>query len=187
MPRPIEFDRDRARNAAMKLFWRQGYTATSLAQLLESMKIGRSSFYAAFTDKRSLFIECLELFAERTREILEQGHVPQQPLETARAFFENTTFAVPRWRVDAGCMMVNTILELSDVDADLSRRATVCLARIEQTFVWVFEHHVDDPRQAASVVMTLNKGIRVSSRARASEAELRQVISSTLSLLDRAA
>ena len=56
MARPIEFDREQALEAALKLLWSQGYVATSLNQLLETMGIGRSSFYAAFTDKRSLFI-----------------------------------------------------------------------------------------------------------------------------------
>ncbi|MEO1614161.1 MAG: helix-turn-helix domain-containing protein [Pseudomonadota bacterium] len=57
----------------MSLFWRQGYQATSLADLLAAMEIGRSSFYAAFTDKRSLFIECLDLFSSRTIDLLHRS------------------------------------------------------------------------------------------------------------------
>ncbi|MEY3234220.1 helix-turn-helix domain-containing protein [Aquidulcibacter sp.] len=43
----------------MKLFWRNGYRASSLSDLLDEMKIGRGSFYAAFRDNRHLFLECL--------------------------------------------------------------------------------------------------------------------------------
>ena len=64
MPRTPEFDRTRTLNRALKLFWARGYTATSLADLLEAMGIARSSFYASFGDKRSLFIECLEVFGD---------------------------------------------------------------------------------------------------------------------------
>eukprot|EP01041_Mallomonas_annulata_P037775 gene37776-biopygen29696 len=45
MARPIEFDRPKALNRAMALFWRQGFQATSLVDLLAAMGIGRSSLY----------------------------------------------------------------------------------------------------------------------------------------------
>ena len=61
MARPPEFDRRKTLEAAMKLFWVRGYTATSLPDLLEAMGIARSSFYASFHTKRKLFTECLEL------------------------------------------------------------------------------------------------------------------------------
>ena len=70
MARPIAFNRPKAVNRALLMFWRKGYQATSLADLLEAMHISRSSFYAAFIDKRSFFIECLDLWAARTMHLL---------------------------------------------------------------------------------------------------------------------
>ena len=187
MARPMTFDRAHALDRALKLFWRQGYTATSLAQLLETMDIGRSSFYAAFGDKRSLFIEVLELFGDRTRQMLEDVADINEPLLSIQRFFENTTFHVPNWRADAGCMMVNTILELADVDNELCQLASRKLQQVEDSFAELLRPSQAHPEAAAAIVMTLNKGIRVSSRSGASQQELQQVISSTLSLLDRAA
>ena len=46
MPRPIEFDRSKAVNRALVLFWQKGYQATSLSDLLETTNISRSSYYA---------------------------------------------------------------------------------------------------------------------------------------------
>ena len=59
IPRPTA---ERILDAAEDLFAERGYTATSLAELLDGMGIGRSSIYAAYGDKRSLFVEALELF-----------------------------------------------------------------------------------------------------------------------------
>ena len=89
--------------------------------------------------------------------------------------------------MNAGCMMVNSILELADVDQELCQLAARKLQQIEDLFAELLSSSHPQPQQAAAVVMTLNKGIRVSSRSGASQGELRQVISSTLSLLDQAA
>jgi AcrR family transcriptional regulator len=58
--RPREFDRAEALRAAMHLFWEQGYERTSIAQLKDAMGISAPSFYAAFTDKPTLFQEAVD-------------------------------------------------------------------------------------------------------------------------------
>ncbi|MBW0150837.1 MAG: TetR/AcrR family transcriptional regulator, partial [Phenylobacterium sp.] len=70
MARPVEFHRTIATQNALLLFWRKGYQATSLADLVSAMGISRSSLYAAYGDKRGVFIECLDLFAARSIGIL---------------------------------------------------------------------------------------------------------------------
>lgn len=37
------------------------------------MDIGRSSFYAAFTEKRTLYVECMDLFAACMMDLLERA------------------------------------------------------------------------------------------------------------------
>ena len=88
--RPIEFDRLQAVNRALALFWRQGYQATTLAELLQTMGIGRSSFYAAFTDKRTFFIECLDLWAARTLDLLQRARTERPPMDALQDFFERS-------------------------------------------------------------------------------------------------
>ncbi|MEH6559377.1 MAG: TetR/AcrR family transcriptional regulator [Oceanicoccus sp.] len=195
MSRPIEFERAHAVEAAMLLFWRQGYTATSLAQLLESMHIGRSSFYAAFGDKRSLFIEALSLFSARTNSIFDDVRAEEDPMMAINQFFEKTLFDVPERRMRRGCMMVNTVLELDQVDQGLSELAGEKLAEIETKFENCFRVAAlcgnlstqQDPRKLAQFMMTINQGLRVASRKKTDKKQLVDILKTTLSLLDMAA
>jgi AcrR family transcriptional regulator len=61
--RPREFDRDKALEKAMELFWAQGYEGATLTDLQNAMGgITAPSFYAAFGSKEALFKEAVELY-----------------------------------------------------------------------------------------------------------------------------
>lgn len=192
MARPIEFDRSQALEAAMKLFWRQGYVATSLTDLLEVTRIGRSSFYAAFGDKRSLFVEALSLFSDRTQKIFADAFEQTGSTAAFRRFFYETLIEAPRYRAARGCMMANTILELADVDEELSALATRELARVEAAFRDCFAaaqsagEYLPEraPAELAAHMMIVNQGLRIESRKRVPRRELKNRIDTALSLLD---
>ena len=190
MPRPPEFDRDTVLEKAMKLFWSQGYTATSLPELLAAMGIARSSFYASFGDKRRLYQECLAMFGERTIAPLRES-TDECPTRVIRDFFEATLFDAPRHRVVQGCLLVNTVLEMTGVDDELAGEAEASLGKVEILFERSFQRAMQEgsfsssltPRALASYVMTINQGLRVQSRKNVSEVELRSVVETSLSLI----
>jgi len=62
--RPRCFDRAAALEAAMEVFWRKGFEATSLADLTAAMGINPPSLYAAFGDKERLFLEAAGHYEE---------------------------------------------------------------------------------------------------------------------------
>ena len=195
MARLIEFDRDKALESAMLLFWRQGYNATSLSQLLEAMAISRSSFYAAFTDKRSVYIAALTLFSQRTNSVLLSVADDRNPGNAIKNFFEHTLFSVPERRMRRGCMMVNTVLELADVDQGLSILASQKLDEIERAFEVCFERALESgtfssqqtAKELAQFVMTINQGLRVSSRKDISKKDLQNILTTTTAVLGLAA
>ena len=189
MARRIEFDRPKAVNRALALFWRKGYQATSLADLLAAMDISRSSFYAAFTDKRSLFIECLDLFSARTLEMLHQARAEMPPVDALQSFFERNFVGahgagavMGHW----GCMLVNTVLEMAGVDDDLAARASHHLGEMQRIFQACLQDAGAEPVRAeelAAMLMLLNEGIRVSSRRRLPDAQHLQPIATTFRLI----
>ena len=56
MGRPRLFDLDAAIGSALEVFWKQGYAATTPAELLEAIGVGKGSFYNAFESKHAVSI-----------------------------------------------------------------------------------------------------------------------------------
>lgn len=86
--RPRSFDRDAAIDAAMTLFWAQGYEPTSLSQLRSSMGgLSSASFYAAFTSKEALFQEVVDRYigsyGQVTASLKDDMLAPRDAIETA--------------------------------------------------------------------------------------------------------
>lgn len=104
--RPREFDRDAALEAAMLLFWRKGFAATSMNDLCQTMGVASPSLYAAFGSKEALYLEAIEHY------IAIQGPPVWDRLAegaNARAGIENllmaATESLPKSRTaPAGCM-----------------------------------------------------------------------------------
>ncbi len=149
------------------LFWRKGYLATSLADLLAEQGIARGSFYAAFGDKRSLFVQCLDLFAERTHEVLARTRARHEPMDALRRFLERSFVRANGAHSGLGCMLVNTVIELAGVDDELSARADAHLEALQTSFRECLVEAGFAPAVAterAAFLMMINEGVRVSSR-----------------------
>lgn len=186
MGRPLEFDRPQAVNKAISLFWRKGYQATSLADLLAAMGIGRSSFYAAFTDKRSFYTECLDLWAARTLQLLQANRTDVPTVDDLQRFFESSFAGARGAKASWGCMLVNTVLEMADVDDELAARANHQLNEMQLIFQASLQQAGAEPvraRELAAMLMLFNEGIRVSSRRRVPDAQQLQAIDTTFRLI----
>ena len=62
MARALEFDYDKAIDKATRVFWKKGYSGTSLRDLLKAMGIGEGSFYNTLKSKKQLYLECLKRY-----------------------------------------------------------------------------------------------------------------------------
>ena len=119
MARPREFDRAEALNKAMAVFWLKGYAATSTADLLEAMQIGRQSMYDTFGDKHALYLEALRQYNESSVGELLRSLQTGTALEgLANMLF---TFASRPEKDNAkGCMGVNAVCEFGQGDAEVN-------------------------------------------------------------------
>ncbi|MDX2438938.1 MAG: TetR/AcrR family transcriptional regulator [Desulfobacterales bacterium] len=190
MARTKAYDKDKALEDAMTLFWAQGYTATSVQQLLDVMSISRSSMYSEFGNKRDLFVEVLSLYFSLTNELIDAISRANDPAEAIRKFYEIGFVQQSDTLLYRGCLLVNTILELRDVDNELSLIAAQYFDEVEKALVNCFQkcassgtlHPRHDPEILASFFVTVIKGMRVVARQIPSEDYLRGVIETALTV-----
>jgi len=109
----------------MWLFWRKGYTATSVEDLTETLHLSRSSLYDTFGDKRALFLEALRYYSERVIAGIEQTlKTSPSAITGIQAIFEDLMAGIDQERASLGCFMVNSIAELVPYDLEATKVAT---------------------------------------------------------------
>lgn len=103
----------------MDLFWRYGYEATSLADLLNEMEIGRQSLYNVFGDKHSLFVEAVKHYndqiVQRMVDILMASGSGLQNIRKALKL----SASVASGKEYYGCFLTNSIIELGRYDKEV--------------------------------------------------------------------
>lgn len=169
MPRTKAFDEEEAVAAAMRLFWRNGYAATTPQQLVDELGIGRGSLYNAFGSKRGLFERALRHYYEhetkRLIEVLEGLEPPKERLSAALSLV-----IVAAADDHRGCLVANTAVELAG-DEEITALVRRIFDRQESAFRAVVEEgcragvFTQDPAAAAALLLATINGIRVLAKA----------------------
>jgi TetR/AcrR family transcriptional regulator, transcriptional repressor for nem operon len=117
-----QFDRNQLLSQAMLVFWRNGYQATSIQDLVEATGVNRGSLYATFGDKCGLFLAVLDHYAAQiAHPIMAQLNNPS-PRRAIEAMFEAIIRRTsdPRW--PRGCLNTNTSLECPGAGDEIARK-----------------------------------------------------------------
>jgi len=185
--RTKEFDPEAALQAALDLFWARGYEATSMADLVEHLGIGRASIYATFGNKHELYLKALDRYLEtRDPRLVEELSAPGPALPASAA---EATAEGERLR---GCLVTNSAAELGPHDPVVARRVELSWEQIETLLYAALtraraqgELPADrDPRTLSRMLLVLLQGIRVVGKASTDPARVRDAAEEALRLLD---
>ena len=173
MARPRAFDNDEVLDAAIECFWRRGLAATSIRDLASQMGINGPSLYNAFGDKRRLFAEALERYAQQSMRArisrIESKYTGSEAIEAFLKEVIERSLSDPDRR---GCLIVNSALEVAPHDKELQLAISAYLNEIECFFgrcleVAARESELPptiDIADAARLFLGILLGIRVASR-----------------------
>lgn len=135
MPRPKEFDPEQALDKAVHLFWRQGYQATSVQDLVDAMGINRFSLYDTFGDKHQLFLAALDRYMQKWRnDKLYALEHSQEGLPAIRRFFQEWLESYDSEKGSQGCFLTNSAVEVAPHDQAAAAFVRANLARLENAF-----------------------------------------------------
>lgn len=190
--RPPTFNNEQVIKKAQKVFWEKGFTATSLGNLLSSMDMGSGSFYNAFKGgKKEVFRKALR---ERKKDFnrfkteLEQSH---SPVELIKDFFRSLADAEENSHLQ-GCIIANTVVEMTFVDKELENEAVEILKDVERMYTQIIreaqekgtiENHTD-PEILGRYLITLYNGLNVLRRMYPDKEILEQQIELQLQIIN---
>lgn len=174
MPWEKKYDESEVLDRAVGAFWAHGYEATSISTLVKATGLNRGSLYAAFGDKRGLFLRALDHY-DRTRKqnflAALSGDVP--PREAILSLFRRVAEGAADGRDRRGCLLVNTALELAPYDPEIERIVAQRLGEVEAFFRGRIEAaqrdgtivREVDAADAARLLLSLFIGLRVITRS----------------------
>ncbi|RAG81206.1 TetR family transcriptional regulator [Streptacidiphilus pinicola] len=182
MARTKDFDPDAVLDRAVELFWRHGYEATSMADLVAHLGVARASIYATFGGKQEFFAKALQRYLDTTDpHVMTALSQPGPVLPAVRALIDTYVGADADNDRPRGCMVVNSAVELADRDAGVARLVEASWAHLETTLTSALlrartqgELRPDaEPRALARFLLVFLQGVRVLERTPDAAARLR--------------
>ncbi|MEJ2621226.1 MAG: TetR/AcrR family transcriptional regulator, partial [Candidatus Thiodiazotropha sp.] len=135
----MQFDPDVALESAMLLFWRKGYEATSLQDLLRATGLSKSSLYQTFGNKHALFESSI---ARYRRDMVMAMRAMLDDTDSGWSFIEQTFSGVADETkgkyARRGCLVMNTASEFAQSDPVIAR----LVKQATKAFTDVFESAV---------------------------------------------
>jgi len=195
MARPREFDTTRALEQAMRVFWAQGFEATSLCDLLGAMGLSKSSLYETFGSKHELYLAALDHYnrtvtATRVAAVIAAHDSPKAGIA---AVFEGLIDSTIKSQGGCcGCFVTNSAVEVAPRDPAAARRVCHCLDHVESAFCEALGRaraagEIPDDRDPQALARYLNSslnGLMVMAKARPDRDALNDVARIVLQTLD---
>jgi len=193
MPRVKLFDENEVLNKAMDLFWKQGYSATSVQNLVSHLGINRASLYNTFGDKEKLFKKAFEHYRKINIEGLSQFFQSHSGVkEGFSKLFEIAIEEAIKDKDKKGCFVVNTTTELVPGEQQMFK----VLQENKKTIEGIFYEFLlkgeqngeipkgKDLKAISNLLFTFYSGLKVVAKIQTQPNELSNSVDEILLLLD---
>src|SRR5436305_1333020 len=114
--RPRAYDPQVALARAAEVFWKAGYAGTSLDDLSEATGMNRPSLYAAFGDKRDLYLKTLDYYRDESRALARAALADHPPLRVFLKRFYDKALDLYLEGGPRGCYSIGTAATVAAVD-----------------------------------------------------------------------
>ena len=192
MGRPRLFDLDGAVRNALTVFWKRGYGATTPADLLDAIGVGKGSFYNAFESKHALFEKALRRYGDDRVAGLAESLAKAGPArQRVQRYFERLAAPESQPMLRRGCFAANTAAELGRADPVASRIVRSTFERMESVLEQTLADGKErgelddalDPKAVASLLLATLVGITVLAKVDDPSARTKRIAHAIAALL----
>lgn len=189
--RPSIYNNEQVLQNAQDVFWSKGYTATSLDDLLKATNMGSGSFYNAFKGgKKELFLKAIQQRREAFREFKAKLDKSESPVKLIKDFFRGIAIADKADHLK-GCIVSNTVVEMTFLDHELEKEAVSILKDVEKMFTTAIRKEQEngkiktktDPQILGRYLMTFWNGLNVTRRMYPDKKQLGELIEMQLEIV----
>lgn len=148
MARNVEFDETAAIESAMEVFWKKGYSAASLRELTDAMKINSSSLYNTIGDKHALFVKCIRNYMRNKAEwSLNRAKEAATPIQAVLDLIDDTVYTIVSRK--NSCFIIKATFEVALEDEEI-----LAILKNDHDFTYSFICSLMADAQAAGQLAT---------------------------------
>ena len=192
MPDILHFDVNEALDQMLKLFWQQGFKATTTKQLAMSASLSEGSLFNTFGSKREVYIQSLQRYREHSQFLFELIEKDESPIRGFRKYWDAIAErAADKSRIN-GCMITNATIEQSQdakiaefIDSVHSDNETFFKKQLDRAVKLGELKQGTDTKALAQFFQHSVQGIRVLSRINPSKQKMRNIVNTAMSVLDQ--
>jgi TetR/AcrR family transcriptional repressor of nem operon len=135
MVRTRTFDPSSALTSAVELFASKGYAETSMEDIVQATGVSRYGLYSTFGNKRELFEQALERFAEGMgKQSFLRLLEPDASLGHIRKIFDERVSDMCCLEEHKGCLFIHTAMELAPQDDEIRDVLQKFMKRMSKAF-----------------------------------------------------
>ncbi|MEO1160134.1 MAG: TetR/AcrR family transcriptional regulator [Pseudomonadota bacterium] len=135
MGRQKEFTPDEALDKAMHVFWAKGYYDTSIRDLIEGTGVNYYGLYSEFENKHGLYLAALDRYRETvTAKVLKSLRAATPDEKGLAGAMSFAVRAMTPSKSCKGCLIGNSIIEVSGADPDAKARTDAHRRVLEEAF-----------------------------------------------------
>jgi TetR/AcrR family transcriptional regulator, transcriptional repressor for nem operon len=188
MGRIRKFDVEEALDAALEMFWQQGFDGTPIHTLCHAMDLQPGSVYAAFGSKRDLFVAAVRRYIETvSAEAVDRINGAPSGLQGLREYFAHLIDAMVEGKRQWGCLITNSLIEFATRDPELAGMFQLHLARLQTSFAAALARARTDGElrrgagpESAGMLVAVVQGMNVMARSRPGRQALQDIVDATL-------
>ncbi|WP_299881272.1 TetR/AcrR family transcriptional regulator [uncultured Cocleimonas sp.] len=194
--RKRNFEKDEALDKAMRVFWENGYSGTSLSDLTTELGINKPSLYAAFGNKEKLFESSIERYvseyiAPRLHNLDTNSDAPVK--QKLKDFLYSVIELQTENESPNGCFFVKSQCESGSVGfpEDMTLLIEKMNVMNEEMVKQFFQSEISkghftkdaDPKEMSGFLLSVLFGLAVQARSGKSRKQLQQIANYTINAL----